>query len=98
MATIQQVQKGLAMFVDRELQPKVSGRDKWILAGAVTMLYPKVAALADANGNIDINAIIEGIRPAAKVSPANITIPFGGTLSLNETDLDKLKEYINLSA
>ena len=99
MATAVQVQRGVAMFIDRELQPKATGLDKWIIAGTTVLYAPKIAAtierLADENNNIDVDKLVEAVRPAARQSPAKISIPMGGEITLTEADLDKLKAYIN---
>ena len=97
MVPVAQVQKAIAAFLDKEVCPKLVGRDKWVVSGIATMYLPKITALADANGNIDIYNLIEGVRPAARQSPAEFNIPFGGKIKLTEADLDKLKEYIAIS-
>ena len=98
MATINQVQRGIETYVTNELLPKAEGRDKWILSGATVVVMPRITNalknIADQNGNIDVNAIVEAIRPAAKTTSAKFSIPFGAECTLTESDLDKLKHYI----
>ena len=99
MVSADKVQKGIMLFITNELLPKAPGRDMWILSGAVAAYKPKINAImmsmADANGNIDINEVIESVKPAAKQSPAKFCVPFGGEYTLTEADLDKLKNYIS---
>lgn len=98
MVSADKVQKGILSYITNELLPKAPGRDMWILAGATAAYKSKINAImmsmADANGNIDINDVIENIRPVARQSPAKFCVPFGGEYTLTEADLDKLKNYI----
>lgn len=99
MVSADKVQKALLAYISNELLPKAPGRDMWILAGATAAYKKKINAvmlsMADENGNIDVNDVIESIRPIARQAPAKFCVPFGGEYTLTETDLDKLKNYIS---
>lgn len=110
MVTVDKIQRGAARYVDMEMLPHLEGKDKWIITGAVTLYLAKLPALVQgikdnemvkvlgiisADGSsVDIDALINSIRPAAQQSPASFRIPFGGTLQFTIEDIEKLKTYI----
>ena len=110
MVSIDKIQRGVAKYLDVEILPKLSGKDKWLLCGASTLYLAKlpqiitalntkpaikVLGLISDDGNVDIDALVNSIRPAAKQSNLNLQIPFSGVLSLSENDIDILLRYIN---
>lgn len=109
MVSIDQVQRGVAQFVERELLPKMQGKDKWIVTGITTLGLSKLPSLLQtAQGNdvikvlgivgedgyLDMESIIEAVRPAMRATPAIIQIPMGGTVKITEADVDMLYQYI----
>lgn len=110
MVTIEKIQCGVARYLDTELLPKVEGRDRWMLTAAVSLYLAKLPALVQslkdnpalkplglisADGtSIDIDALIASVKPAARQTPAVFRVPFGGSISLTETDLDTIRNYI----
>ena len=46
------------------------------------------------NDSVDLDAIYKAVRPAAERTPANITVPYVGTFTLNAADVDKIYNYI----
>lgn len=109
MTSIDKIQRGASRFVDMELMPKLAGRDKWIVAGVVTLCINRLPALlekAKANdtikllgvigedNSIDLEAVYNSIKPAARQTPAAINIPMGGTITITGSDIDTLYNYI----
>lgn len=110
MVPIDKIQRGAARYVDAEILPKMQGRDMWVTSSIATMGIAKLPALikaykdnpavkalsivSDDGTSIDINALIDSLKPAARRTSAQFNIPFGGSLELKESDLDSLKNYI----
>ena len=109
MVSIDQVQRGAARFVEQEMLPKMQGKDKWIVTGIVTIFLSKLPSLlhtaqekeiikmlnlVSEDGRVDIESIIEALRPAMRATPATIDIPMGGTVKITEADVDMLYQYI----
>jgi len=47
------------------------------------------------DGTVDVEAIINSLKPAARVTPAEIPIPLtGGSVTVTEQDLDMILRYI----
>lgn len=92
MIAADKIQRGLQRFVDEQILPQMSGADMWVTAGAATIALAKLNAIKEP---IDAMAIIQGMKPAAKLTPAVIKIPFSNaTITLRETDLDMIQKYI----
>lgn len=108
MYSVDKVQRGIARYLEIELLPKLDGKEKWIITGIATLALNKMPQLvkqysekevikladimtADA---IDVDAIANAIKPAARQTPATFQIPFGGKISLTEADIDILLNEI----
>lgn len=110
MATISQIQRGFAAFVDNEVAPVFNGWQKAVLAGAAALLaanlpnlvkvygsHPFVAALGvyDANsGSVNIDALYNAIVPKLGAEKIPLTIPKIGTIKMGQTEIDALMRYI----
>lgn len=109
MTAIEKIQRGATRFVDMELMPKLAGRDKWIVAGVVTLYIKRLPALLEKaksseavkllgvigeDNSVDIEAVYNSIKPAAAQTPAAINIPMGGTITITSSDIDTLYNYI----
>lgn len=104
MYNIEKVQQGAARYIESEILPKLDGKSRWLVTGAATLYLAKLPTLINSplitatgvvNGtNIDVETLIDSIRPAARKSPAVIDIPLGGRLTLTEQDLDALLNSI----
>lgn len=109
MVSIDKLQNGIARYIDTELVPKMDGLNKWVFSAVAaayiadapklmervkenTMLAP--LNLIDAAGNVDIDKVYTHLKPAAAKCPAPIAIPGIGTITLTETDVDALYNYI----
>lgn len=109
MVDIGRIQNGIARYIDSELVPKMNGLNKWVFS-AVAAAYiadaPKLVErikdntmlaplnLIDAAGNVDVDKVYTHLKPAAAKCPAPIAIPGIGTITLTETDVDALYNYI----
>ena len=110
MATIAQIQAGAARFIDNELIPAFSGRQKVLIGGGAGLLlknlpqsiaalaqHPMVAALGvynAQNGTVDIDGLASAFLPQMGTDALPITIPGGVTVRLARADFDKLIRYI----
>lgn len=110
MVSIDKIQRGVARYLDAEILPKAEGKDKWIISAAGTLYLAKLPALVQSlkakeainilgiiSGDamsVDLDALFNSIKPAARQAPAVVKIPFGGSLAFTESDLDTLRNYI----
>ena len=109
MTSIDKIQRGASRFVDMELMPKLAGRDKWIVAGIVTLYIKRLPALIEKaksreavklldvigeDNSVDLEAVYNSIKPAAAQTPAAINIPMGGMITITGSDIDSLYNYI----
>lgn len=110
MATIGQIQRGVARFVDGHLAGAFTGWQKALVVGGSTLLaanmpnlvkiygtHPMVSALGVYNpdaGTIDVDALYNAFVPHMGTDKLPITIPKVGTIKLGKEDLDALYRYI----
>lgn len=110
MVTIDKIRMGLTRYIDTEVLPHLQGKDKWIVAGAATMYLGKLPAIIQAAGNneaikvlgiiapdgsVDVEYIINSVKPIARNTPASFQLPLSAsTITLRENDLDIIMEYI----
>lgn len=109
-ATFEQLQAGAAKYIDVEIVSKISGWQKWVLGAACALAlnnskdtfgkikeHPFIAMLdvISPEGEIDIERLHSAFRQQATQSGATtFNIPLVGGLTLNETDIDKLYQYV----
>lgn len=105
MATIQQIQTGVAKFVDYHIAGAYSGIDKVIVLGGCTLLaasfpnivkmyasHPVVAALGVYNadsGTVDIDSIYNAFVPHMGQEKIPIALPKMGKIDLGTIKLGK---------
>lgn len=110
MATISQIQRGFALFVDNEVASAFTGWQKAIVAGFGGMLaanfsslvktygnHPLVTALGlyDADNNtINIDSAYNAIVPKLSTEKIPISIPKIGTIKIGREEIDSLVRYI----
>ena len=110
MATIDQVQRGFARFVDEHISVAFDGWQKAVVAGSAGLLaanfpklvktyggHPIVAALGvlDAEtGYIDVDSLYSAFVPQLGVNKIPISIPKLGTIKLGKEEFDFLLRYI----
>ena len=110
MATIGQIQRGVARFVDGHLAGAFTGWQKALVVGGSTLLaanmpnlvkvygaHPMVAAMGVYNaeaGTIDVDALYNAFVPHMGTDKIPITVPKVGTIKLGKEELDALYRYI----
>lgn len=109
MVTIDKVKSGAAQWIDRELQPKMSGLSRWVFGALGTGVVLKLDKLAenmrnnpivsamgiiDDNNMVDVDMLYQLIMPQAEKCPAEISLPSVGTIRLTADDVRNLYTYI----
>lgn len=110
MATISQVQRGFALFVDNEIATAFEGWQKAIVAGAAGLVasnFPKLVTIYANNplvvaigiydpnsGTINIDALYNAFVLKMGSDKIPITIPKIGTIKLGRDEFDTLIRYI----
>ena len=92
MISADKLQRGLQSYIDEQILPQMSGTDMWMTAGAATIALAKLNSIKEP---IDAIGIIQGMKTAAKLTPAVVKVPFSNaTITLREADLDTIQKYI----
>lgn len=109
MVTVKQIQTGVARYIDEEVVAAMPGWQKWVFgAGASIALnnlpatieriknneMVKILGVIDAQGDIDIAKIYQGIKRQSAKGPVTFEIPAMGKMTLNDTDVDKIYRFI----
>ena len=107
MVSMQQVEHGLARFIDNELAPKIpvdgnNGPVKRIgfLVGVTYMLHKQLPVLlstigaVDQNGSVDIDGVMEVIRTRIPDNGLRVQVPMVNELVFYPADIDQIKSYI----
>lgn len=110
MATISQIQKGFAKFIDTHISGAFEGWQKAVVVGGATLLAanlpnliqvyganPLVAALGVYNheaGTIDVDKLYNAFVPNMGADKFPIAIPKIGTIKLGKEEFDALVRYI----
>lgn len=110
MATIKQVQTGIARFIDDYIAGAFSGWQKALVVGGATLLTagipnliniyvsnPIVAALGVYNpetGFIDIDKLYNAFVPHLGNDKIPVTVPKVGTLKFGKEEIDIIVRYI----
>ena len=108
MVSMEKVQKGIAVFIDQELIPSLTGWDKILVGGsagvAVAKLpkiieqYPIISALDiyDKNNNqMDIDTLYQSVVPYLGNELLPLRIPvLGITMKVGKQQIDALYRYI----
>ncbi len=105
MVSIEQVQNGIANYIDAEIVAKMTGWQKWAVgtaAGVVLQRAPKLYEQArshpliqamgviDGEGMIDADTLHKELKVQAQSGPISVDIPMAGTVKFSEADVDKL--------
>ena len=109
MVTTTQIQNGLAKYIDEEVVAAMPGWQKWVFgAGASIALnnlpatiervknteVVKMLGVIDAQGEIDIAKIYQGVKKQSAKGPVTFEIPAMGKMTLNDSDVDKIYRFI----
>lgn len=107
-----QVINGIAKFVDTEMLTKMTGIQKWVAGSGIGILlskgantfstlkqneYVKMLGIVDENDKIDIDTIYTELKKQAQKCNAVVDLPMLGTITLNESDVDRLYQLITKS-
>lgn len=113
MVNLAQVQRGVERYISTEFLSKLTGVQKWVVDAAVAMYLtnagtifeglkknPLVSALGVINeqDHIDIDKLYKHFKAAAAKGPATLSVPMLGPVTLSESDIDKLYNFIVGSA
>lgn len=107
-ATVDQIAKGIADYIDRELVPKVPGLRKWglgFMGGRSAYLVQHylndhreqlvMMGIMSEDGMVDVDTIAsEFSRIASVQGPVTEHIPIFGDVTFSSSDIDKLHAYI----
>lgn len=108
MATIAQIQRGCARFLDTHISGAFDGWQKAVVVGGGTLLIANLPALAETygnhpmvaalgvykDGNIDIDALYNAFVPNMGIDKIPINIPKVAQIKLGKEDFDTLYKYI----
>lgn len=110
MATIPQIQKGFAKFIDTHIAGAFNGWQKGLVVGGATLLaanlpnlvavysqHPLVAAMGIYNpetGFVDIDSLYNAFVPNMGGDKIPLTIPRVATIRLGKEEIDALMRYI----
>lgn len=110
MATIQQIQKAAARFVDQDIAPAFSGGERILVSGAAGLLiansgklvaqyaaHPMVAALGvldTQSGEIDVDALYQAFAPKFENEKIPLKIPVVGTIRIGKAEVDRFYQYV----
>jgi hypothetical protein len=110
MATIDQVQRGFAMFVDNQVSGAFEGWQKVLVSGCAGLVaanlpkiiksyasHPMVSMLGvydPETGFIDIDTLYNAFVPKMGEEKIPISIPKLGTIKLGRQEFDCLRRYI----
>ena len=110
MATVPQIQKGFAKFIDTHIAGAFNGWQKGLVVGGATLLaanlpnlvsvysqHPLVAAMGIYNpetGFVDIDSLYNAFVPNMGGDKIPLTIPRVATIRLGKEEIDALMRYI----
>ena len=109
MYKFDKVIKGVMNYIDNEILIKINGWQKWVVGSGAGMLMNntselfnslknneliKILNIIDADNNVNVLKLYEEIKKQAQKGPVDVNIPMIGTLTLNESDVDKIYSYI----
>lgn len=109
MVNLGQVTSGVAKYIDAEIVSKISGWQKWVF-GALSGVaiskstsifqtlkensFVKMLGVIDENDRIDLDLLYQQFKEQARKGTITFDVPMIGPMTLNETDVDKLYNYI----
>ena len=107
MVSMQQIEHGVARFIDAELAPKIpvdgqNGQLKRMgfLVGVTYMIHKQMPAAlktigaVEPNGDVDIEGLLEIIRTRVPESGLRVQVPVVNELIFYPADIEQIKSYI----
>ena len=104
---------GLVKYIDKEILAKISGWQGMLLgvmtgiaAGKAGVIFDNIAAhpvvkmlgIVDDKGMVDLDLLHKEFAKQAAKGPVTIDLPMVGAMIVNQTDVEKLYNYIKESA
>ena len=102
--------KGITNYIDNEILTKIQGWQRWVVGAGAGMLMSNALevfnnlktnevikllnVIDESNNTINVTRLYEEIKKQAQKSAVDVNIPMIGTITLNETDVEKLYSYI----
>lgn len=109
MATITQIQNGLAKYIDEEVLSAMPGWQKWVFGAGATIALNnlpttmdrlknhevvKMLGVIDTQGEVDVAKIYHGVKRQSAKGPITFEIPGMGTMTMSDADVDKIYNSI----
>lgn len=109
MVRVEQIQRGVARYIDEEFTNKLSGWQKWVFGASAAMFLENFSATTqqlqtnpvvktlgvfDESGNIDVEKLYRYFKKQAERGPTSFSAPILGTVTMNAQDIDKLYTHI----
>lgn len=109
MVSMDKVKRGIARYVDEEFINKINGWQKWVFGAGFAMFLENFAAnmqrakenpmvkslgLIDDMNNVAVDRMRQQLKVQAQKGPITFEIPMLGSITLNESDVDKLYNLI----
>ena len=103
------VLNGVAKYVDNEIISKINGWKKWVIGSGIGIAmsnstnvfnqlkenqFVKMLNIIDKNDKIDVDKIYQEMKKQAKKGAITFDVPMLGAITLNESDVDKMYEFI----
>ena len=107
MIAKEKVIAGAAMYIEKEILPRLPEMKALAVAGAAALLARRAPGLLDEieknpavkalgvieNGMVDMEAVYAAYAPKI-IKPMEIDVPFLGRMSFDRAEVDRLMEYI----
>lgn len=110
MATIQQIQRGLTLFIDNDVCAAFTGWQKAVVGGCGGLIaagvpslvktycsHPLVAAIGlydPESETVNLEAVYDAIVPKLGAEKIPVNLPMIGTMRLGKEEFDSLMRYI----
>lgn len=109
MVTVTQIQSGLAAFLDSEIIPMLPGWRRFAFGAAAGLMLSRMGEIYNTlksdpmiqmmgviqpDDTVDIDALYREGKKQIQKSPLTFDLPGAGTITLRESDLDKLYRHI----
>lgn len=109
MVTTNQIQNGLARYIDTEIVSKMTGWQRWVFgAGSGLALsnlnnimakwqdneVVKMLGVIGEDGSVDVPRIYQEVKRQSVKGPITFNVPGMGSITLNDSDVDKLYNMI----
>jgi hypothetical protein len=109
MVSTNQIQNGLARYIDAEIVSKMTGWQRWVLgAGSGLALsnlnnimskwkdneVVRMLGVIGEDGSVDVPRIYQEVKRQSVKGPITFNVPGMGSITLNDSDVDKLYNMI----